>query len=228
MTFWHRPSRKLQGARLRPSRTSLARAFVPRRAGALTFLANFALFLLLSLAGGFASAWYGIEIGSRLTTERHGPWRSWIAAGRPDADPYTRAYMARSGRLPITSTSARYYLAREDSEGNALDERCEYVIEGRGPTGGWWSLAAYDADGRLMRNPAERYAFNSASLLRAPDGSWQIRLARDARAGNWLPVSGDNGLALMLRVYGSGVRGELSAAAQGGLDLPAVRRVRCD
>ena len=40
--------------------------------------------------------------------------------GNPNADPYTQAHVARSGRLPLTSTVARYFVARTDSAGRTL------------------------------------------------------------------------------------------------------------
>ena len=69
------------------------------------FIGTFAVALVL----GIGSAWYMIERGSPLTTVRAGPWKSWLSEGNPNADPYTRAHLARSGRLPLTSTAARYF-----------------------------------------------------------------------------------------------------------------------
>ena len=53
-----------------------------------------------------------------------------MSEGNPNADPYTKAHLARSGRLPLTSTTARYFLARTDSDGRELTSACEYSIEG--------------------------------------------------------------------------------------------------
>ena len=65
---------------------------------------NLTAIAVLGIGGGLGSAWYMVEAGSRLTTRSYGPWSTWIAAGRPDADPYTRARVARNGLLPIAST----------------------------------------------------------------------------------------------------------------------------
>ena len=64
------------------------------------------LIFVLALLLGLSTAWYMIEEGSALTTSRVGPWTVWRSAGKPDADPYTKAHMARAGRLPITATRA--------------------------------------------------------------------------------------------------------------------------
>ena len=81
----------------------------------LDVVATFAVALLL----GIGSAWYMIDHGSPLTTGRIGPWASWVSEGNPVADPYTKAHLARSGRLPLTSTIARYFVANSDSEGRS-------------------------------------------------------------------------------------------------------------
>ena len=58
----------------------------------------------LAVGGGLGTAWYMVEAGSRLSTRSFGPWTTWTAAGRPDADPYTRAHTARNALLPLVST----------------------------------------------------------------------------------------------------------------------------
>ena len=75
---------------------------------------KFIAVFLLALAAGLGSAWYMIDAGAAFTTGRIGPWAVWYSAGNPTADPYTKAHFARTGRLPITSTSALYYSARSD------------------------------------------------------------------------------------------------------------------
>lgn len=181
----------------------------------------------LSLLMGLGSAWYMIGTGSAFTTGRIGPWNVWYSAGNPNADPYTRAHFARSGRLPITSTSALYYEAKIDSEGDALTADCEYVIEGQPLDAGWWSLALYEASGRLIPNKADRHAFSNRDLAFRTDGSYQIVLARTARPGNWLPTGDGGKIKLVLRVYvprgsNSLVRGRLLDAR-----LPEILRLDC-
>lgn len=190
-------------------------------------LVNALVFLLIAVGGGLGSAWYMVEIGSPLTTEKKGPWRLWTTAGRPDADPYTRANIARTGRLPLSSATAHYYVARNDSQGRRLLSTCEYLIDGSGPTALWWSLAVYDDRGSLLANPVQRYAYNSSTVLRVSNGRYQIVLARQLQPGNWLPVSGSRPLVLILRLY----LPEASAAdvqtGEAVNDLPEIRRGQC-
>ena len=86
-------------------------------------LLNLALFLGVSLGGGLTTAWYMIEAGSRLSTRTFGPWVTWVAAGRPEADPYTRAHVARNGLLPLSSTAVLTFKAKTDSRGTQLSRR---------------------------------------------------------------------------------------------------------
>ena len=102
-----------------------------------------------------------IEAGSRLSTRTFGPWIAWTAAGRPDADPYTRAHTARNGLLPVSSTLELTFRAKTDSRGGRLSSSCDYTIVLQDPEPAWWSLAVFDGQGRLVQNGAERHAFNN-------------------------------------------------------------------
>src|SRR5690606_22606490 len=164
------------------------------------------------------SSWYMIEIGTPLTTVKAGPWVSWPAAGTPTADPYTRARTARHGSLPISGTVAQVWEARTDSTGQRLHSSCDYVVTGRGLNEGWWTIALYDDSGHLIPNAAGRHAFNSSTIMRRPDGSFLVSLARDARPGNWLPTGGAGRLTLVLTLIEAG---DASGA------LPEIRRVAC-
>jgi hypothetical protein len=182
-----------------------------------------------ALVLGIGSAWYMIERGSPLTTTKIGAWSGWLLAGNPNADPYTKAHVARSGRLPLTSTVARYFTARTDSAGRLLTSACEYSIEGGPLNARWWSIALYDEYGAPIENASARYSFNSEELLRHADGTYRINLARHARPENWLP-SGDEDqhLTLMLRVYNPR---ETDAAGVGLIPeerLPKIERKSCE
>jgi hypothetical protein len=190
------------------------------------FIGAFAVALIL----GIGTAWYTIERGSPLTTMSAGPWKSWLGEGNPNADPYTRAHLARSGRLPLTSTAARYFVARTDSWGHTLSSGCEYSIVGAPINARWWSLALYDQYGSLIPNPSKRYSFNSEELIRRADGSFHVTLSRNARPENWLPTgsSADRNLFLVLRAYGARET-DISGIGQIPADrLPKIERVRCE
>jgi hypothetical protein len=166
-----------------------------------------------------------VEAGSRLSTRSFGPWTTWLAAGRPDADPYTRAHTARNALLPITSTLELTFYAKTDGEGAQLQSACDYAVTVEGLEGAWWNLAAFDRRGGLIPNGADRYAFSSDSAMREPDGRAVIVVARDARPGNWLPV-GAGKITLVLTVQDA-VRA--AAAHTGGSikGMPTIRKIGC-
>src|SRR3989304_6179596 len=106
------------------------------------------------------------------------------------------------GPLPLTSTVARYFVARTDSAGRTLTSTCEYSVEGSPLNARWWSLAVYDENGGLIENPSARYSFNSEEALRHSDGTFRINLSSKARPENWLPSgTADQHLVLLLRIY---------------------------
>ena len=149
--------------------------------------------------------------------------------GNPISDPYTKAHLARSGRLPLTSTTARYFTANTDSEGDTLISTCEYSIEGGALNARWWSIAVYDEHGSLIDNPSQRYSFNSEEAIRHSDGSYRITLAGNARPENWLPSGSgpERNLVLMLRIY-SPRETDSSGIGQIPDDrLPKIERKSC-
>lgn len=190
------------------------------------FIGTFAVALIL----GIGSAWYMIERGSPLTTVQAGPWKSWLSEGNPNADPYTRAHLARSGRLPLTSTAARYFVTYTDGRGRALSADCEYSIIGAPINARWWSLAVYDEYGSLVANPSDRYSFNSEEVIRRADGSFHVNLGPKARPENWLPSGSDSdrSLVLVLRIYGAR-NTDIGGIGQIPVEhLPKIERVRCE
>ena len=189
------------------------------------FIGTFVVALML----GIGSAWYMIERGSPLTTTKVGPWDGWVSEGHPNADPYTEAHVARSGRLPLTSTVARYFVARTDSAGRTLRSDCEYSIVGSPLNARWWSLAVYDEYGGLIENPSARYSFNSEEMLRHADGKYRINLSRHVRPEYWLPTGAvDQRLVLLLRVYSPRETDSLGIGLVPGERLPKIERVACE
>ncbi len=184
-------------------------------------IANIVMFVLVAVIGGFASSWYMIERGSPMTTLKRGPWITWVSAGRADADPYTRAHFARRGSLPISSVLAQTYQATTDGDGQTLYSTCEYVIEGPEPDAAFWSLAVFDDKGALIPNPAERYGYNSTTLMRSPGGRFGITLSRSARPGNWIPTGGAGRLSVQMTIE------EPKVADRRTIEMPVIRRISC-
>jgi hypothetical protein len=177
----------------------------------------------LVLALGLSSSWYMVEAGTRLTTARIGPWVTWTAAARPDADPYTRAHFAGSGTLAVSADVQRTYVARADSGGERLHSSCDYRIVGKLPRTDWWSIAVFDQRGRMIPNPAERYAFTSDTIALAPSGAFTVALSREARSGNWLPTGGAGRLAVVLTLLAP----PPDVTGIEEVELPRIEKVKC-
>jgi len=189
-------------------------------------LGDWAAFVGAVMILGLASSWYMIDVGTRLTSEKHGPWVGWTSAGRADADPYTRAHFARLGTLQLTTEIALTYLAYTDSDGNRLHSSCEYVVEGRDVDSNWWSLTVFNDRGDLIANAAQRYTYTSETIGLRPDGTYAVALSREASPGNWLPTGGAGRLALMFTTFD--VRSPLLAKTHAEpMALPQIRRVQC-
>lgn len=188
---------------------------------------RFAVFLAIVVLGGFGSAWVMIHSGSPVSTVAEGPWVTWPQSGRPDADPYTRAHSASLGLLPLNASMALTYHARSDETGARIHSSCDYEVDLEPSDAAWWSLTVFDDAGAAIPNAAERYAFNAATVVRDGDGGATIVLARDARAGNWLPTRGAGNLTLAFTVQDPrwGQRALDKAAASKG--LPTIRKTSC-
>ena len=189
-------------------------------------LLNLAVLLGVALGGGLGSAWYMIEAGSRLSTRTFGPWVTWPSAGRPEADPYTRAHIARNAELPLSSTAELTFRAKTDNRGAWLTSGCDYAIVMEEFDPAWWGLAVYDLQGRLIANAADRHAFNIGSAMRDLDGRTVVTLARDARPGNWLPSGRGNRIVLVLTVQDANMA---NAVHDGGSlkSMPDIVRTGC-
>lgn len=188
---------------------------------------NIIVFTAIALTVGLGSAWHMIDRGSALSIVSSGPWVSWYAAGMPDADPYTKAHVARSGRLPIVSTTAMRFTAQTDESGDPLSPGCHYRVTVPEVPALWWSLALHDIAGKPIPNAAERHAINSDGVVTGLDGVTQIAIASSARAGYWLPSGGDRDLMLVFRVFRPFDTADLASGEAPDAILPRIERLGC-
>ncbi len=190
-------------------------------------ITDWALFIVIVLAGGYGTSWYMVEAGTSLTTQRSGPWVAWTAQARVDADPYTRAHFARRGTLDLNADTATTYVARTDQTGAALDASCVYEVTGEQLDADWWSLTLYDSDGRLIPNAANRYGFTRDTVVISANGRFTISLSRNAHEGNWIPFGNASNFALVLYLLQPDISllEETDDTEQTG--LPEIKKVVC-
>jgi hypothetical protein len=171
---------------------------------------------VLAAALGLGATWLTLTRGTAFGAVAIGSWTAWPKTGTTDIDPYARAVVARSGRLPLGSGDGVAFEARNDDRGKAFDGRCDVVVSGTTPPARFWTLTLYDPDGRLVANTVNRYGFTSQEIVRRADGSFDIVIAPRARPGNWLPTGGVDRYMLVLRLYDTPV----GVATRTGRDAP--------
>ena len=133
---------------------------------------------------------------------RAGPWTAWPGVGGADIDPYARAVVARSGEAPLARDQGLVFIG---------DDGCRTARRSTAPANIASSIrsrrALLDAvarDARTARcidNPTGRYGFSSVDMLRREGGAFDIVIARNARAGNWLSPGDARKFILLLRLY---------------------------
>lgn len=185
-----------------------------------------AVIAVAGLALGLFVSAFALTHLSPFDRVRLGAWSVEARAGAIEADPYTRARIARSGEVPLAIGEGLKLVAREDDTGRPLDARCVYRIGPSAPAARYWTLSLTDADGFPIANPAERYGFRSSEVLRSGDGDFAIVAAAAAQPGNWLPIGARGPFALVLRLYDSPLGA--TAAAIDPATVPRVNRIACE
>lgn len=149
------------------------------------------------------------EAGSAPKQRSVNGWSYAIEAGHYGTDYRQRAAMAAASLGANAPEDAVYPFARSDAAGQPLDGTHRYVLHfdlsALPPVGAFWSLTAYDAQGRLVANRLGRYALDSRDRLRFNrDGSLDLYLQHAqppyAKRANWLPLP-QGVCAVILRLY---------------------------
>lgn len=168
------------------------------------FLLRVAAGAVLAVLLGLASAYYSVQnIGTKDFVFSNGPWATDLTTGGVDAGSYTRARVAIAGLLALNKSETIYYGAKHDSSGDALDGNCSYRVEGQDPDARWWSITAYALDHFLIENPGHKYSVSKTSVVRAPDGSFVVRLSTAPERQNWIATAPE-GFDIVLRLYNPG------------------------
>jgi hypothetical protein len=192
-------------------------------------VADFLKILLVGAIGlglGLLASAYALSRPSPFDRVRLGAWDISAHSGSAEADPYTRANLARSGEIPLAVGEGLQLIARVDDEGRTLDARCVYQVGSHVPAARYWTLSLIDPSGWPTDNLAERYGFRSSEIMRATNGDFEIAVAANAQPGNWLPIGADRPFALSLRLYDTPLGA--TATAMDRSAVPRVQRLRCE
>ncbi len=180
---------------------------------------------VLGAALGLLLTWLSIEQGRGFGAVRAGPWIGWPKAGTPDADPYAKAAMSRTGEVPLDLAEGLTFTARQDSSGSALNPACTYVIRPPMPVARFWTISVMPPSGRTVKAGDLRQGMTSSEIYRTGSAEFSITISSIASPGNWLPIKPDAPLVLMLRLYDSPVTA--AATALNADDWPKIERGAC-
>jgi hypothetical protein len=173
---------------------------------------------------GLWSAWLAVRSPAPIDTIELGAWQAWPNAGTADADPYSRARLARTGEIPLGAGEGLVLLALTDDSGEPLTKTCDYRIEGQTPPARLWTVALEDPDGRIIDGAGGAAALGSDTLLRAPDGSFEIVLSSRPQTGNWISTREADIFRIVIRLYDTTAR---TGTELTELFMPRIGRGRC-
>lgn len=182
---------------------------------------------IVALALGAGTAILVVRAGGLGGEVAVGPWKSSLAIGSAEADPYTRARVAIGGLLALNRDETIYFTAARDDAGDTLDVSCTYKVTGSDPPARWWSITLYGADHYLVPNNQDRYSYGGESVTRGEDGMFVITVGPSETDGNWIPTGEGktgNTFTLTLRLYNPD---ENAARDPGGITLPQIAKEAC-
>jgi hypothetical protein len=185
----------------------------------------FLIVIAIAIGGGTASVWYVLRAQEGIAALTVGGWTAFPSMGTPDADPYSKARIARDGILPLGRAEGLAFIADRDSAGNGLRRDCDYRIEGVTPTARFWTLAAADATLAPLYPAGRAAAVQSQQILRRADNSFAIAVGPHPAPGNWIRIDGAGPLSLVLTLYDTPVTG---ASGLESFELPQVLKAGCD
>jgi len=160
-------------------------------------------------------------------------WLATLGTGNYGADYWKRSSANLVGLWANANDEVIYFVATLDADGQPLNGANDYVLEFSAANrpdavvNAYWSVILVDVpDYRVVKNPLNRFNFNSDSGLRSePDGSLKILFAAKPNAAvpesNWLPSAPGKGFSLTLRTY---VPKDI--VKRGEWFPPAIRRLK--
>jgi hypothetical protein len=140
-------------------------------------------------------------------------WLASLGTGNYGEDYWKRSSANLVGLWANSNNEVIYFVGTLDAEGQPLNGTNDYVLEFSAANRpyavvhAYWSVILVDVpDYRVVKNPLNRFNFNSDSGLKSEaDGSLKILFAAKPNAAvpesNWLPAPEGKGFSLTLRTY---------------------------
>lgn len=181
--------------------------------------------LALAIGGGVGSLWYVLDVQNGAGAIRIGQWTAFPDIGTREADPYSKARVARAGVLALGRTEGLAFVAERDSGGEALRRECAYTIEGDLPPARFWTLYAADQSLDVIHTDKPRpAALQSHQVLRQADNTAVISVGSRPHPGNWLFVQGVGTMYLVLTFYDTPIA---SSTGLSDVTLPRIVKGGC-
>ncbi len=183
------------------------------------------LAVAIAVVVGGGSVRYILQAQEGVDAIHIGAWTAFPAVGTADADPYSKARVARAGVLALGQAEGLPFVADRDEDGEPLRRECSYAIEGSFPTARFWTLYAADRSMDVIVTGKPRpAALQSYEILRRPDNSALISASERPSPGNWLPVAGSGPLYFVLTFYDTPIA---SSTGLSDTVLPQIRKAGC-
>jgi len=180
--------------------------------------------MFVALSSGIGLSYFALTDGGLFGAYRLESWTAWPQVGSPSPDPYTRAFVARSGALQLGSGEGIQFVATRDSDGDILHRNCNYRIAGSTPVASFWTLRAAATDGSGITPKGSRQNMHSNRLVRSNDGAAVIFVGSKLSPGNWLEIEGEGDFDLILTFYDASVFAGFSSSVAA---LPRISRESC-
>lgn len=181
--------------------------------------------LILGALIGLASAWVAVDRVALTGAVEKAGWRGNLLTGSPDADPYTRAAIAKSALLALARSETVYFMRTTDDAGATLNARCTYEMIGGDQPARWWSVTVYDESYFLARNTDGAASIDATRVVRGADGRYRVVIGPAPQGYvNWLSTNGAQTFALTIRLYNAdpAVQADPTQAP-----LPSVVKASC-
>ncbi|MEO0544377.1 MAG: hypothetical protein AAFY99_11210 [Pseudomonadota bacterium] len=188
------------------------------------------LLLLVAASGAIA---FGALSAERVTRSFHGfvpidtgTWRAYPGLATSAADPYARAHLARSGKLPIADTEGIEFTATRDTQGDLLRAACDYYVVGNLPANRLWTFRVAPIDSAATRDVWNETVANSRLHARTGQNDVSLYVGQTPAGINWYPLDASDVQAVMfiMTFYDSAVA---TTASFTDLEMPVIERLRC-
>ncbi len=181
--------------------------------------------LAIALVVGFGLSYFSLVDGRFFGAYRWGAWVARPEVGSPAPDPYTRAYLARTGTLQLGRGEGVQFIAVQDSEGQPLMRNCAYRVSGDTPVAAFWTLRATTPEGINIAQEGMPLSMHSTRLARSNTGVASIHVSSGVSSGNWLQLAPGTGeFQLVLTFYDASFLAGFGANVTA---LPAVIKEGC-